>query len=540
VDEIDGMSAPSTEPRAAELPPTPATRSRQDMVFAMGSKALYAVSRVALPPLTLSYVGLSEYGLWATCFVIVSYLGMTASGFALVYLRKTAQFVTAGDTPAVSRLLSTGIFTMALVASALLALLWFVLPGLLQFFQVAAEQRPLATQLWMGACAVFLADMSLGAFASVLHALNRVRQEQTVWIISYLFETACIVIMLLAGWGIFSLLAAFGLRYLFACVANGVLVFRALPGLRIRPGCFDRSLLAAFFGTGVVMQLSGLLATALHSADKVIAGSVLGPQATAVFDLATKLPITAASAPSGVSGVAIGAAARADARGDHQGVREVFADASGMTVLTLGLMLPFMAAFAPLLTQAWLGSTSTQQQVAPVMAVLCVGLAWHMMTGPASAICRGMGQLGAEFVYHGLRVACFGAAAMSWLVWGRGELIALAVALASAQCLAASAYLLWSWRRVTGALQGAWQALFRPMLAALAVAWALQAAWPWPSAVDRWGALLSLAGAGTCWLILFGLTAWALMLSPSVRVQIKTRIRKALGLQASPSRWSHP
>ena len=95
------------------------------MVFAMGSKGLYAVSRVALPPLTLSYVGLAEYGLWATCFVIVSYLGMTASGFALVYLRKTAQFVAAGDTPAVSRLLSTGIFTMALLASALLALLWF-------------------------------------------------------------------------------------------------------------------------------------------------------------------------------------------------------------------------------------------------------------------------------------------------------------------------------------------------------------------------------------------------------------------------------
>jgi O-antigen/teichoic acid export membrane protein len=174
------MSAPSPQPPAVNPPPTPANRSRQDMVFAMGSKALYAVSRVALPPLTLSYVGLPEYGLWATCFVIVSYLGMAASGFALVYLRKTAQFVAVGDTPAVSRLLSTGIFTMAAVASALLALLWLLLPGLLQFFNVAAEQRPLATQLWMGACAVFLADMSLGAFASVLHALNRVRQEQAV------------------------------------------------------------------------------------------------------------------------------------------------------------------------------------------------------------------------------------------------------------------------------------------------------------------------------------------------------------------------
>jgi len=57
----------------------------------MGGKALYAVTRVALPPLTLAHVGLSDYGLWATCFVLVSYLGMTASGFTLVYLRRTAQ-----------------------------------------------------------------------------------------------------------------------------------------------------------------------------------------------------------------------------------------------------------------------------------------------------------------------------------------------------------------------------------------------------------------------------------------------------------------
>jgi O-antigen/teichoic acid export membrane protein len=510
------------------------------MLFAMGSKALYAVSRVALPPLTLSYVGLAEYGLWATCFVIVSYLGMTASGFALVYLRKTAQWASVGDTAAISRLLSTGIFTMAAAAASLLGLLWLALPWLLDVFQVAPDQRPLATQLWMGACAVFLADMSLGAFGSVLHAVNRVRQEQTVWIASYLFETACIVGMLLAGWGIFSLLAAFGARYLLACLANGVLVFRALPGLRISPTRYDKSLLGAFFSTGAVMQLSGLLATALHSADKVMAGAVLGPQATAVFDLATKLPITAASAPSGVSGVAVGAAARADARGDRQGVREVFADASSMTVVTLGLMLPFMAAFAALLTQAWLGVTPVQQQVAPVMAALCVGLCWHMMTGPASAICRGVGQLSAEFVYHGLRVACFSAAGVAWLVLGAGQLLWLAMAIACAQCVAASIYLLWSWRLVTGQFGGVWEALFRPMLAALAVAWGLQAAWPWHTAHDRWHALLALAGAGACWLILFGLTAWCLMLSPATRVQVKARVLKLLGKHPRPNSWSLP
>jgi O-antigen/teichoic acid export membrane protein len=224
------------------------------MLFAMGGKALYALSRVALPPLTLHFVGLSEYGLWAACFVIVSYMGMTASGFALVYLRRTSQHMAVGDVAAVSRLLSTGMFTMATLAAALLVLLWAALPALLSLFHVPAEQQPLARQLWLGACAVFLADMSLGAFGNVLHAVNRVRQEQTVWIASYLVETLCIVAFLLAGWGIHSLLAAFAVRYVLACAANGLLVFKALPGLVISPRLFDNGLLRHFFGAGSVMR----------------------------------------------------------------------------------------------------------------------------------------------------------------------------------------------------------------------------------------------------------------------------------------------
>jgi O-antigen/teichoic acid export membrane protein len=509
------------------------------MVFAMGSKALYALSRVALPPLTLSFVGLSEYGLWAACFVIVSYLGMTASGFALVYLRRTSQHMAAGDIAAVSRLLSTGMFTMGLLATTLLGLLWLALPMLLSAFHVAPEQQALARQLWMGACAVFLSDMSLGAFGNVLHAINRVRNEQMVWIVSYLVETACIVAFLLAGWGIHSLLAAFALRYLLACTANGVLVFTALPGLRISPRHVDKSLLRHFFGAGSIMQASGLLATALHSADKVIAAAVLGPQATAVFDLATKLPITAASAPSGVSGVAVGAAARADAHGDHAAIQQVFAEASRMTVVTLALMLPFMAAFAPVLTQAWLGTTATQAQVAQVMAALCVGLCWHMLTGPASAISRGLGQLGAEFVYHGLRVVAFASAAAIWILTGTHELVWLAIAIATAQTTAAASYLLWSWQRLTGSLRGAWSTLFQPLLAALALAAALGAIWPALAGGTRQEALVAVTLAWLVWMPLYGVLAWFLVLDSAGRQALRLGLLRRLGRKPGPGLWGH-
>ena len=110
-----------------------------------------------------------------------------------------------------------------------------------------------------------------------------------------------IVGLLLAGWGVLGLLAAFAGRYVFSIGANAALAWRALPGLRIRWRDFDRTLLHSFFGYGAGMQLSGLIATALHSADRLLAGVLLGPQAMALVDLAAKLPTTAGSISSSAS-----------------------------------------------------------------------------------------------------------------------------------------------------------------------------------------------------------------------------------------------
>ena len=105
-------SNPTSSARGASAAGT----SVGDMLFGTGGKLLYAATRVALPPLALAHMGLADYGLWAACFVLVSYVGMAASGFTLVYLRRTALHYAHGDVAAIGRLLSTGMLAMGAVA----------------------------------------------------------------------------------------------------------------------------------------------------------------------------------------------------------------------------------------------------------------------------------------------------------------------------------------------------------------------------------------------------------------------------------------
>lgn len=514
---------PSSGDGRARAPGT----SAGDMLFGMGGKLLYAATRVALPPLALAHMGLADYGLWAACFVLVGYVGMAASGFTLVYLRRTAEFHAKDDVAAIGRLLSTGMLAMGGLALGMLAVFWMVLPSVLDLFGVAEAQRALARWLWLGTLAVFLADMSLGAFANVLHAIGRVRQEQQVWVVAFLFETVLIVGLLQAGWGVLGLLAAFAGRYVFSIGANAVLARRFVPGLRVGWRDFDRRMLRGFLGYGAGMQLSGLIATALQSADRLLAGVFLGPQAMALVDLAAKLPTTAGSIASSASTVAVSSSARHDTQGRPAALQQVYRDASRITVAGLAATLPFIAWFAEPLARAWLGCSASLAGVVPLLALLAVGLHAHMLTGPVNAVSRGRGSLQADFSYHGLRATALAAALAFWWVGPVRSLSTLVLAMVVGQALAATFYLAFAHRRLCGAWTGLASRVLAPTLAAHALAGALHALLPPSLAGCRAEALWALALPALLWLPACGALLAPMLLSRAEQQAVARRLLRA-------------
>ena len=84
------------------------------------AKVFYMITRFFLPPLTLSYVTLEEYGIWAACFILIGYLGMSAFGVSNVYIRYVAEFHARKEIDQINRLLSTGLTVIA----ALGVVLW--------------------------------------------------------------------------------------------------------------------------------------------------------------------------------------------------------------------------------------------------------------------------------------------------------------------------------------------------------------------------------------------------------------------------------
>lgn len=487
-----------------------------DAVFSMLTKLLYLVTRLGLPPLILAHVTLTEYGLWSACFILIGYIGMADLGLSSVYVRHASRLHEQGDTAGIGRMLSTGIVLMLGLGVLLLGGIVLMLPQLMDLLKIDAANRATAETLVVGTSAIFLLDMSLSAYAYLLHGLQQFRAEQRTWVYAFTLELVLIVAFLFGGMGIRALLAAFALRYAFSIVANMRLAYRMLPGLTVGPRQFDRSLLPGFLGFGLGVQLSGFMAIGLHSADKLIAGLTLGPQSIALFDLGGKLPISAMSIPSAISQITLPAAARLSqiVRDPEQDpLVKLYVKATRSICLLAGVMLSFLAAFAAPLCQAWLGQRAGLEVLPLVMALTAFSSCLHITTGPGTSVFRGSGRLGNEFIYHGLRIGLL-AASVGWVYFISGASVpAIALAMTGSISCAALLYMAHNHRALGLPLSHLATRVVLPGLLPFALGALLLLVWRalLPAALGRWPALALLALFGALHCALCGLALWRLL-----------------------------
>ena len=362
-------------------------------------RLLYLLSRVGLPPLILNFVSLEEYGLWSTCFLLISYVSMGAFGVSNVYIRYVAEYSIKGQYDSISGLVSTGLLLSFMFSIVAFGGVWLAMPLLLRSFNVAPELHDIAHTLILGTLATMLLDMTLGAFAYVLHGLQKIAQQTLVWVISFLLETALIVTLLLSGYGVTALLWAFFARYVFSTVIYVILCYRAIPDLHISLRLVNRKFFTRFVHYGGALQISGILSVFMYSIERVFAGYLTGLTAIAVLDLGQKFPVMASQVFSSMNGSFLPAITQAHSLGQHQDIQRLYAQGIRYLNLLNGLAMGFLAPFSGWLLNAWLGNNDHLSNTVIVMMCACVGYQFDVLTGPLSAYYKGINRPSRTFSY---------------------------------------------------------------------------------------------------------------------------------------------
>jgi O-antigen/teichoic acid export membrane protein len=504
----------------------------RNIFSSVGAKLLYLVTRFFLPPIILAYISLEEYGVWAMCFILIGYLGMSAFGVSNVYIRYVAQYHARGEEHRIGDLLSTGLTVVSLVGVVALALLWVGLPTLIEALSVSPELQTTAFVLIFGSAAIFVLELSWGAFAYVLTGLQRIVQQNQVWVGTFLLETLLVVVFLVAGFGVYGLLYAFAIRYLISISVNVLLCFRNLPGLRLSLRRFNRADLALFYRYGGIVQLSGFLGMFLRSIEKLIAGLFINVQATGLFDVAQKFPVMATSIPSSMNAVFLPATSYMHTQERRGELLELYLKGARYINLVTGFMMGFMAAFAAPLMVAWLGPNPEFALAPLILACFTLPFQLNVLTGPASNIYRGMGIPARELIYPlsqlALVIILVGG---GFLLFGI-DVVVITVAVALAMILSALIYMVYTNRFLAlgqyrfmrdALLPGLW-----PYLTGFAL---YLLARPWVESVgdDRWGSVLLVLVAGIVYCVLQAAFLWLVQLDAGEKHFVAGKVRGLVG-----------
>ncbi len=267
-------------------------KAGQNALAGMVATAIYFLSRIALTPIILTYISLTDFGLWSICFVILSYAAVGAVGINTAYVKFTAQYHAQENLDRINSLFSTGMVFMLLFALIFYTTIHFIHPWLLTIFHVTPESMAIASFMVMGTTLVFCIDFTMGGFRSILDGLQEIAFTKSVNVGASVFEVILIVIFLPLGMGIKGLLYAYGIKTVAEMLICTLFVFKKLPGFSLRLSLVNTGAFKELFVYVGKVQVLGGLSIFNASLARFVIASFMGLAGTGLFEIGRKFPFT--------------------------------------------------------------------------------------------------------------------------------------------------------------------------------------------------------------------------------------------------------
>ncbi|UCD89483.1 MAG: oligosaccharide flippase family protein, partial [Desulfobacterales bacterium] len=355
-----------------------------------------------LTPLILAYVTIEEYGLWSYCFVVLSYLALTAFGFNNTYIRYAADYRSRNENDKLNELLTTGIITMLCISLILFPLFWLLLPWLINVLGIDPGLREAAEKLLLGTAVIFVLNFCLSGYQYILEGEQRIALVRKIHLAATMLEIALIILFFRVGFGVFSLLYAYAARLSLAIILCIIFANRVFPFLRICIGCYSKEAIKKFLGFGNQMNVLGLLSLLINSVDRIFITRILHLEAVGIYEIGRKLPNIGLMLPSSIAGTMMPAASHLEGSDQHDRLKKVYLVATRYLMILSSIPYTYLILFSPWIIEVWVGQG--YHQSAMVMQILALGTFVNLFTGIGTACVRGTGKPLYEIKYMAVSV----------------------------------------------------------------------------------------------------------------------------------------
>lgn len=376
-------------------------------------------------PVIIYKLGIIGYGTWETLLAASSFSTIFQTAISGTLLWRISTAYGANDEREARRILGIGLTIMLLLFAVISITVWILSGRILSLFNVPAQFSRMAFLLLPLIVSMVTLSGVNEAFASYISGHQKtglVTIIQTLALITYHVTT---IILLLSGGGMWSLLAGSVCSFIITFCGLLVVALRVCSKERLYPAIPSRSDLISMNKYAGYLLIGGISTALRGQTDKLVLASFTSPIVVGYYGIASRLAGLVMEISNFFYVPMIAAAGALYTSGDWGAVRRLYSNMMLMVPFVVGAFVVIVAGLYDRLIVMWVGRDISE--VAPFLFLLVwANMFAVIMTGPGTALCKGIGRLGMETVYVSVNLVLnliLTIALVSWL-GGIGTVIA--------------------------------------------------------------------------------------------------------------------
>ena len=184
-------------------------------------------------PYTLHKLGNERYGIWALVGVLTTYAQLSDFGIGTSLVKFVAEFWARRDVDRISEVVTTALVLYGLLGAVAGLVMILLRESLVAgVFHVPAELYDEAMFVVTGTIIIFISNLILSAFSSILMGLQRMEITNSVVVVATIVNALGVYVVLENGFGLRGLIINNGVVSLVAAIANFWMAKKLLPALK--------------------------------------------------------------------------------------------------------------------------------------------------------------------------------------------------------------------------------------------------------------------------------------------------------------------
>ena len=346
-------------------------------------------------PISLSHLGLVEFGIWSFVTVTVGYVSTLDPGFGNMVVRYGARGRVEGDHSIGARITTVGTLAWLGIGVVGLPIVIAIVHPLMDHLDYSPGVQSAAERFFYWTYALVFFGSMLATLSSRLVAVGEQWIITLIDVLSRLVYAVLLVVLLQHGMRLSAIVVATSAQYAIAYIATLTVIVvrhgkpfaspRGIP-LEIRR---ELRRVTGWF------QLNSILETLTYETDPIVISTLVSPAATGLWSIAQRLArqITYFGyIPNGNLLPTISAAVAADE--GLEGLRRIYVRASRIIVLIGVVMAGLVMALGPVLLTAWLNRPFLNASTATILIALGMVIGTPRPTTAAAIFAIGKVGLG--------------------------------------------------------------------------------------------------------------------------------------------------